>query len=301
MKVFAIIVTYNAMRRQWIKRCLDSLGQSSVPMIPVVIDNGSTDGTREYVPEHYPDVVWLPQSKNLGFGQANNIGILHALEQGADYVLLLNQDAALHPQALENMIRVGDDTSLVSPLQLNGDGKKLDEMFRFVLYETHNPYLLDDVLLNGTCSDTYVGGMYAAACWLMPVGLVKRIGGFNPLFFHYGEDYNYLNRLMYHGIKVLLAPHAHMYHDRNGHGDNKVFDKGRNRRDMLLVACDINKSFIGCVVEWMRILVRCYTVYLPKKAYKPGVFFGNLLWLAGHAVAVNRSRKKEKQVGGHWL
>lgn len=301
MKIFAIIVTYNAMRRQWIKRCLDSLGQSTVPVIPIVVDNGSSDGTKDYVPTHYPDVVWLPQVKNLGFGQANNVGIRYALQENADFVLLLNQDAALHPQALECMIRVSDGDSLISPLQLNGDGKKLDAMFRYVLYETHDSHLFDDVLLTGSCAEAYVGGMYAAACWLMPIELIKCIGGFNPMFFHYGEDYNYLNRVLYHGVNVLLAPHARMFHDRTEHGDNKMFDRRRNRRDMLLVACDINKSFIGCVVEWMRILIRCYAVDLPKKKYKPGVFFVNLLWLICHAVAINKSRKKEKQIGKHWL
>ena len=74
MIIYAIIVTYNAMRRSWIERCLDSLRGSSVPVTPIVIDNGSTDETRTFVPQRYPEAVWLPQEKNLGFGQANNIG-----------------------------------------------------------------------------------------------------------------------------------------------------------------------------------------------------------------------------------
>ena len=63
MNIFAIIVTYNAMRRNWAERCLQSLQESTVPVTPIVIDNGSTDGTRDYVPSQQPTVVWLPQEK----------------------------------------------------------------------------------------------------------------------------------------------------------------------------------------------------------------------------------------------
>ena len=72
------------MHRGWIDRCLKSLSDSTVPVIPVIIDNGSADGTRDHIPTHYPDSIWLPQEKNLGFGQANNLGIKYALEHNAD-------------------------------------------------------------------------------------------------------------------------------------------------------------------------------------------------------------------------
>ena len=101
-KVFVIIVTYNAM--QWIDKCLHCLSQSSIPVVPVLIDNYSTDGTREYIPTHYPDVVWLPQEKNLGFGQGNNVGFKYAMQEKADFVVLLNQDAYLEEHAIESLL-----------------------------------------------------------------------------------------------------------------------------------------------------------------------------------------------------
>ena len=104
MKIYTIIVTYNAMQRNWITRSIDSLSKSTIETTPVIIDNGSTDGTRNYVPEHYPNAVWMPQDKNLGFGQANNLGMKYALEHQADYILLLNQDATLAPDAIEKML-----------------------------------------------------------------------------------------------------------------------------------------------------------------------------------------------------
>ena len=129
MKIYAIIVTYNAMRRGWIDRCLNSLYASTIPVTVIVVDNLSTDGTRDHVPEKYPDVIWMPQDKNLGFGQANNIGIQYALEHNADYVLLLNQDAALHHEALQLMLNEADGRSLVTPTHYNGKGDRLACLF----------------------------------------------------------------------------------------------------------------------------------------------------------------------------
>ena len=130
MKIYAIIVTFNAMRNNWIDHCLKSLEDSSTPVVPIVIDNGSTDETRNYVPKRFSSVVWLPQEKNIGFGQANNVGIKYALDHNADYILLLNQDAILAANAIEEMLPYADDKSLVSPLQLSGDGSKLDNQLK---------------------------------------------------------------------------------------------------------------------------------------------------------------------------
>lgn len=53
-----------------------------------------------------------------------------------------------------------------------------------------------------------------AAFWLLPIETVKRIGGFSPLFYHYGEDRNYILRVIYHGFKVSYLPNAFATHDR---------------------------------------------------------------------------------------
>ena len=84
MKIYVIIVTYNAMRNSWIDRCISSLRVSTVPVEIIIVDNDSIDGTREYVPANFPEVIWMPQEKNLGFGQGNNVGIRYALDHRAD-------------------------------------------------------------------------------------------------------------------------------------------------------------------------------------------------------------------------
>ena len=300
MTIYTIIVTYNAMQRNWIDRCMESLSKSTVETSVIIIDNGSTDGTREYVPAHYPDAVWMPQEKNLGFGQANNLGIRYALDHEADYVLLLNQDAAISPDALEKMQAVSDGESLLSPLHLNGDGTRLDDMFRYSLWQSHN-MMNDDFLVLHQLAKYYESGDISAACWLMPVSIIRKIGGFNPLFFHYGEDNNYNQRLVYHGIKTLLVPDSFMYHDRQIHGNIQAYNHNRIHRDLLLEACNINQSFFKCLWNWTKILIRCYTKDIKSKQYRIGGFTYELLLLIVHSYDIAKSRYKEKQKGLNWL
>lgn len=300
MTIYTIIVTYNAMHRLWIDRCMKSLAASTVATTVIIIDNGSTDGSREYIPATYPDAIWLPQDKNLGFGQANNLGMNYALTHGADYVLLLNQDASLAPDAIEKMLATSDGESLLSPLHLNGDGTCIDEMFRYSLRNAHN-LMNDDLLIRHQLAPCYESGEICAACWLMPISLIKKIGGFNPLFFHYSEDNNYYHRMTYHGVKTLLIPNTFMYHDRKLQGNMKEYNHNRLRRDLILEACNINQGFIKILWQWWKVLIRCYTKDLHAHQYRVGAFTGEMCWLIGHAHSIMQSRKKEKNIGSNWL
>lgn len=298
MKIYTVIVTYNAM--QWIDRCLQCLRDSSITTIPVIIDNLSTDGTRDYIPSHYPEVVLLPQDRNLGFGQGNNVGIRYALEHEADYVLLLNQDAYIHSDSLQLMLEQSDGKSLLSPVHLNGDGSKLDKMFRFLIKETDNR-IIDDILVGGSLAKSYIVGRISAACWFLPAAVIRRIGGFNPLFFHYSEDDNYLCRLKYHGINTVLVPLAKVNHDRGEHGNVAVFNAKKLHRDILLIACDINRTFPTRIKAYLRRLYECYAWELPVRSYIPFAWSREILWLLLNKSRINYSRKQEMREGQVWL
>ncbi len=300
MNIFAVIVTYNALHNHWIDRCMRSLQSSSIPVKTIIIDNCSTDGTQDYVPKHFPEVIWLPQENNLGFGQANNVGIRYALKQQADYVLLLNQDASISCNAIEQMLSISDGNSLLSPLHLNGDGTSIDELFR----ETLKPkpqQMQDDLLIKHTLANSYEVGEVCAACWLMPISLIEKIGGFNPIFYHYGEDNNYYHRLKYHHVKVLLMPHAYMYHDRLLYGNKIAYDRKRVKRELTLIACNINFNWRQRMVNYARLLFNYYAREWPRHTYTPGSFFTGIIWLSVHYRTIHDSRKREKTEGENWL
>lgn len=130
MKIFFVIVTYNAM--PWVDRCLKSALNGTKSAEIVVVDNVSKDNTVEYIKANYSQVHLFPQTENLGFGAANNLGIRYALEQGADFVYLLNEDAWIEKNTLEILINVmqkNPDYGVISPLQITAVGDKLDRNF----------------------------------------------------------------------------------------------------------------------------------------------------------------------------
>ena len=285
---------------RWIEHCLSMLRISTVPVVTVVVDNCSTDGTREYIPINFPEVIWMPQDKNLGFGQGNNKGIKYALEHNADYVLLLNQDAYLQPSAIEEMLKESDGESLMSPIHCNGDGSDFDHNFKTNTLPT-NANLPTQLTECQQMKGSFEIGEVCAACWFMPISLIRRIGGFNPLFFHYGEDRNYYQRIIYHHIKTFLVPTAKMFHDRNVQGNQSIFNKYLLHNKMLLIVSDINMQLILKIKYLLTILLNCYIHDLTKKRYKIGAFGYEILWMIMHFRIILSSIKQEKIVRENWL
>lgn len=298
LNIFAIIVTYNGM--QWIDRCLSMLEQSTVPIIPIIVDNCSTDGTPQFIANHYPRCILLKQVHNLGFGQANNVGICYARNHQAHYYLLLNQDAYLQPNAMQEMLKIADGHNLISPLHLNGTGTQLDAMFKHSVKEANN-LLIDDLLIQGSTKPSYVMGEICAACWLLPDNIIQTVGGFNPLFFHYNEDNNYYHRLVFHGIKTILAPHAQVWHDRKLFGNISVYNKNRVKRFLILTVCNINRGPIGILCDMFRALMHCYIYQLPQHTYCPGTYLKALCSLVRLIPKIHRSRCEERKKQDTWL
>ena len=297
MNIFTIIVTYNG--HKWVDFCLGSLRVSTVQTIPLVIDNGSTDGTLDYIREHYPEAILFPQEKNLGFGQANNVGIRYALAHGADYCLLLNQDAAISANAMELMLAQSDGESLLSPIHMNGDGTRLDNSFRDASLARCKT-LLNDIFAD-TLKPVYKCGEICAACWFLPRTVIEKIGGFNPLFFHYSEDNNYYQRLVYHHVKILLVPQARMYHDRKERGNMQVWNQQWLRNEFTLTFTNINITVGERLYKLLHILWTCYVYRLKDGQYTIGSFFIATYNLLSHMKSIRYSRNQEKQIKSNWL
>lgn len=216
-KIYFIIVTYNAMK--WAERCFTSLRKSSVPVHCIAVDNGSQDGTQEYIQTHFPEVEFIQSEKNLGFGKANNIGIEKAYQQGAGFFYLMNQDAWLYEDSMEKMLKVynehprKDEIGIISPMHVDGSQNYLDiYMDRYIAQNTENNRLISDLYLQ-TLKPYYEVKFVNAAHWLIPRSVIETVGGFSPYFFHYGEDNEYVNRIHFHQKKVLLVPSAKAVHD----------------------------------------------------------------------------------------
>lgn len=215
MKVFPIIVTYKGQR--WYERCFNSLRVSKLPVQTIVVDNASNDGTVEYIKDNFPEIHLVESKENLGFGRANNIAMRYALDNGCDYVFLLNQDAWIEPDTLEQLVGIAErhpDYGIVGPVQVNAERTKvLDGVIRFLVNPDNvNVNLFSDLIM-GSVDEIYPVAEINAAAWLLPRKTLKTVGGFDPIFLHYGEDWNYLSRVLYHKMKVGLTPHVQVVHD----------------------------------------------------------------------------------------
>ena len=214
-KIYSIVVTFNG--KKWIDKCLRSLVTSLLPVNIIVIDNCSNDGTVDYIIKKFPNVILIENKENLGFGQANNIGIKMAMKEGADAVFLLNQDAWIEPSTisvLADMIRKHQNFAVLSPVHLDGTGKKLDIGFRKYISGTT---LIDDLLVRKSqLAELYEVSFVNAAAWLLSRTCLEKVGGFDPIFYHYGEDLDYLHRVIFHGFMVGVVPKCAICHDREG-------------------------------------------------------------------------------------
>lgn len=216
-KIHVIIVTYNAMK--WAERCFKSLRKSSVPIQCFVVDNGSTDGTQEYIRNNFPEVNFTQSETNLGFGKANNIGIEKAYKDGAEFFYLMNQDAWLYENSMANLLEIynqyphKNEIGIISPIHVDGTEKYLDIFVDQYIAKNYEKTRMISDLYFQTLKPYYEIHFINAAHWLLPKKTIETIGGFNPYFFHYGEDDEYVNRVHFHQKKVLLVPGSKAVHD----------------------------------------------------------------------------------------
>jgi len=215
--IHVIIVTYNAMK--WAEKCFTSLKQSSVPLQCIVVDNGSSDGTQEYIKTHFPETHFIQSEQNLGFGKANNTGIETAYQKGADFFYLMNQDAWLYEDSIEKLLDVyhahphHEEIGIISPVHLDGTEKKLDIFLdKYIAHNWEKTRLISDLYFQAL-KPYYEISFVNAAHWLIPRKTIETVGGFNPYFFHYGEDNEYVNRLHFHKKKIILVPGSKVVHD----------------------------------------------------------------------------------------
>ncbi|WP_405605390.1 glycosyltransferase family 2 protein [Polaribacter sp. Asnod1-A03] len=210
-EVYIIIVTYNAMT--WLKDCLDSCINYKV----IVVDNNSSDETVSYIFTNYPEVILLPQQDNLGFGKGNNIGISYAIKAGCDYVFLLNQDAYIVNNALERLLEIhskNPNYGVLSPIHTNKNGNLLDKKFSYYLHSSSNNSFFSDYVLNNKLQEIYDVPFVNAAAWLVSKKSLLEVGGFDPMFFLYGEDDNLCQRMLFHNYKIGVVSKTEVIHDR---------------------------------------------------------------------------------------
>ncbi|RWX02261.1 glycosyltransferase family 2 protein [Flavobacterium cerinum] len=242
-KVFVVLVTYNG--AYWIDKNITSLLNSRYPVSIIAIDNNSTDDSVALL-KKYPGVDLIQSPDNLGFGKANNIGVKKALDLGADYVFLLNQDAWVFEDTVSGLIEKMEQTEgfgIMSPMHFSGDGTTLDKSF-----ETYFKRKASRVASQNITVVSFVN----AAAWMISSECIEKVGYFESLFGHYGEDRNYCDRVSYHKLLIGIDENSKICHDRvivRNFKKDVIQSKYKILTSLLNINAGLSKSYLQGLKE----------------------------------------------------
>ncbi|MBZ5502715.1 MAG: glycosyltransferase family 2 protein [Acidobacteriia bacterium] len=225
MKLSVVIVCWND--REALKDCLQSIyaGTHGTDFEVIVSDNGSVDGSVEFVRQTYPEVRVIENGANLGFAKGSNAGIQASTGQ---YVLILHPDTVIHDGALDRWVEFADrhpEAGGFGCRVLNPDGSDQMAPRPFPTlrgYWIAALYLWPFAHLSDTFhSDTYVGwngdserqiDCQADCCILLRGNVLKRFNGFDEQFFYQYAAADLCRRLGDAGYSIAYTPAAIVTH-----------------------------------------------------------------------------------------
>ena len=208
-RIALVVPVFNG--EKYLPALLNSIRTQGIASQTILVDNGSTDQCGSHAVAQDTALIAIRQPRNEGFGSACNAGIRRALEDGAEWVFVLNQDLILEQGAIERAVVTAEANSRIGFLglfQLNYDGSGLDPIFRHYL----PPEYGDDLLLR-SLQTSYSVSFVPAAAVLLRRDCLLELGAFDPLYYMYLEDRDLCHRLISHGWQVAIATTARVRHD----------------------------------------------------------------------------------------
>jgi hypothetical protein len=216
-KVSIIVLNYNG--REDTLACLRSLEHLTYSNVQVImVDNASGDGTAEAVRASHPDVVVIETGANLGFTGGNNVGIRRALEDGADYIMLLNNDTIVAPDCIDVMVEVMENDPAVgvtgpmiyyysAPETIWSAGGEIDWSRGTTRMIGVNEEDKSQYGLSPRPVDFVTG-----CALLVQRDVWEKVGLLDDKFFMYYEETEWCVRAARAGYKIMLVPGAMLWH-----------------------------------------------------------------------------------------
>lgn len=248
-----IIVTCNSLK--YIKACLDSVfSQKEQDWELICVDNGSVDGTREFIKNNYKRIKLIENDKNLGSSKARNQGIDLAVGK---WVLTLDSDVVLKEDFIHEFCLLendfGRDIGMTQPNILNIDAKTVysQGIYLTMLRRFYDLGKGKPALFNHTGGRKITGPCSAAAFYRRSMldMLKEGDGYFDPRFFFLVEDVDLAWRAQKKGWKTLFCPKAVCFHHGNGSAtQNNIRQRLCFRNRHLMIAK--NDSLWGKVLVY---------------------------------------------------
>jgi len=211
MNDLAVIVpNYNG--KKFLNACFKSIKKQSNILEVIIVDNGSDDGSVEFIKENYPEYILIENKENLGFSRAINQGIKIS---SAEYCFLLNNDVELESECACNLLKcIEKDKNIFAVAS-----KMVNFKDRDILDDTGDEYTVlgwTKKVGQGKSSKLYTHEREifsaCAGAALYRKSILDIIGYFDENFFAYMEDVDIGYRARIHGFKSVYCSDAVVYH-----------------------------------------------------------------------------------------
>lgn len=218
--VSVIIINWNG--KHWLLKCLPSLQKQDYRNIEIIIvDNGSTDGSVQWIKKNYPEIVIIRNGENLGFAQSNNQGFRKAKGK---YVVFLNNDTTVTKPFITELIKILErDPSIAgaqSKLLLMDDHTRLDAVGAFLTgtgFLYHWGFHAKDTPSLDKEIELYTA---KGACMIFRKNVLDKVAIhgniFDPLYFAYFEETDLCHRVWLAGYRIVYASKSVIYHKAGG-------------------------------------------------------------------------------------
>lgn len=235
-RVVAVVLNYNG--RDVTLQTLASLFRLDYPALElVVVDNGSSDGSREAIAAAHPGLTQLRVEENRGIANGLDRGVAWALERGADYVLVLNNDIEVDPAMVDEMVRAAEadpTIGIVGPKayyfwdrqRIWSAGGRL--MFRETVTRERGMGAMDRGQFDEPGEVDYINGCAA----LVRASALREVGLFDPIYVVSVEDADWCVRAKRAGYRCWYEPRARLWHmvshTTGGYSAGRTFHTGRS-------------------------------------------------------------------------
>jgi GT2 family glycosyltransferase len=215
--VAVVVLSWNG--RDETLACLESLAGSDWPnTTTIVVDNGSDEELEPVIAERFPDALIVRNSTNLGFAGGMNTGTRRALELGADYVLLLNNDTAVDSAMISKLVEAAShlsDAGIVSPVDFFRDSPDTVSMLG-LSFDPRRGYQGPPLGRGERDRGQFQGirevDASAGTAMLVPLEVVREVGLLDEALFFYIEDIDWALRMRKAGKRIYAALEARLWH-----------------------------------------------------------------------------------------
>ena len=262
--------------------CVHALRCVEYPTLEIVlVDNGSENESEEVLAREFPDLELIQTGRNLGYSGGNNAGIRRAVEAGAEFVVILNNDTVVQPDFLSALVdhaRAEPSAGILGSLVINPDGSVNRTCARRIpplgeiawnhglgrWFGLHRGWRrasqYEDVESFERPRD---GDVVSGACMMLRASTIERIGYLDERSFLFWEEYILAEKLKATGLKTVLVPASRVEH--RGGGAMKTI---RIRQSFYFLQ---SLNLYLAKYRGVGFLRRCFIMAGPALFYVPGI------------------------------